>query len=238
MRRQTRPLRKGHPHLLAAMLLLALLPVALADNEPGVSPEEAMARLKAGNTRFAKGLHKRVDYVAERATLVNGQKPYAILLACSDSRVPPELIFDESLGRLFIVRVAGNVIDPVALGSIEYGVDVLGARLIVVLGHESCGAVEAALKRDPLPPNIAVIARKIQPAADRAEERGLGPEATLKLAIEENVRQQIHDALAGSEILRARVERGDKERLAITGGVYDLASGKIEWHEAQGGPAK
>jgi carbonic anhydrase len=236
MKTQIRSLRGGRPHLLAAMLLLAIPPVAFADNKPGVSPEEAMVRLKAGNARFAKGLHKRVDYVAERATLIKGQRPYAILLTCSDSRVPPELVFDESLGKLFIVRVAGNVIDPVALGSIEYGVEVLGARLIVVLGHQSCGAVEATLKGDPLPPNIAVIARKIQPAADRAKERGLGPEATLKLAIEENVRQQIRDALAGSEILRARVGRNDKGRINITGGVYDLASGRIEWQEAHGGP--
>jgi len=238
MRKPIRPLPKGRPHLLAAMLLVALLPVAFADNKPSVPPEEAMARLKAGNARFAKGLHKRVDYVAERATLINGQQPYAILLTCSDSRVPPELVFDESLGKLFIVRVAGNVVDQVALGSIEYGVEELGARLIVVLGHQSCGAVEATLKGGPLPPNIAAIARKIKPAADRAKERGLGPEATLKLATEENVRQQIHDALAGSEILRARVERGDNGRVAITGGVYDLASGKIEWQEAHGGPAK
>jgi carbonic anhydrase len=238
MRRQIQPLLKARPHLLAAMLLLALLPVAFADNKPGVPPEKAMARLKAGNARFAKGLHRRVDYVAERATLIKGQQPYAILLACSDSRVPPELVFDESLGKLFIVRVAGNVVDQVALGSIEYGVEELGARLIVVLGHQSCGAVEATLKGGSLPPNIAAIARKIKPAADRAKERGLGPEATLKLAIEENVRQQIHDALAGSEILRARVERSDKGRVDITGGVYDLASGKIEWQEAHGGPTK
>ena len=238
MRRQIQPLLKARPHLLAAMLLLALLPVAFADNKPGVPPEKAMARLKAGNARFAKGLHRRVDYVAERATLIKGQQPYAILLACSDSRVPPELVFDESLGKLFIVRVAGNVVDQVALGSIEYGVEELGARLIVVLGHQSCGAVEATLKGGSLPPNIAAIARKIKPAADRAKERGLGPEATLKLAIEENVRQQIHDALAGSEILRARVERSDKGRVDITGGVYDLASGKIDWQEARGGPAK
>src|SRR5689334_1389080 len=109
MRKQIHPLLKGRPHLLAAMLLVALLPVVFAGDKPGVPPEEAMARLKAGNARFVKGLHKRVDYVAERATLVKGQQPYAILLACSDSRVPPELVFDESLGKLFIVRVAGNV---------------------------------------------------------------------------------------------------------------------------------
>jgi carbonic anhydrase len=238
MRKPTRRLLNAPPHLLAAILLLVLLPVAFAEDKSGIPSEAAMARLKAGNARFARGLHKRVDYVAERATLVKGQKPYAILLACSDSRVPPELVFDESLGKLFIVRVAGNVVDQVALGSIEYGVEVLGARLIVVLGHQSCGAVEATLKGGALPPNIAAITRKIKPAADRAKERGLGPEATLKLAIEENVRQQIHDALAGSEILRARIERSDKERLAITGGVYNLASGRIEWQEAHGGPAK
>ncbi|HKP12491.1 MAG TPA: carbonic anhydrase [Blastocatellia bacterium] len=235
MRKQIRSLLGGRARLLAAALLVVMLSTAFAADKPGVPPDEAMVRLKAGNVRFVKSNRKPVNYVAERAALVKDQHPYAILLVCSDSRVPPELVFDESLGRLFIVRVAGNVVDTVALGSIEYGVDILGARLLVVLGHQSCGAVKETLKGGQFPPNIAAIVRKIQPAADRAKERGLGPEATLKLAIEENVRQQIHDALAGSEILRdrvGRVERDGKARLTITGGVYDLASGKVVWQMA------
>src|SRR5205085_9309530 len=138
-----------------------------------------------GNDRYVRGQPKPKDYAKERVRLAKGQQPYAIVLTCSDSRVPPELVFDESLGKLFVVRVAGNVTDPVALGSVEYAAVVEAARLLVVLVHESCGAVKATLKGDPQPPNIEAIVRKIQPAADRAKARGLGPEATLKLAIRE-----------------------------------------------------
>ena len=218
--------------MLAAALLLITLPAIFADNKPGVPANEALARLKAGNGRFVLGRRLPANYPAERARLLKDQHPYAVLLTCSDSRVPPELVFDESLGKLFIVRVAGNVTDPVALGSIEYAAVVEGARLLVVLGHESCGAVKATLKGDPQPPNIEAILRKIQPAADRAKARGLGPEATLKLAIRENVQEQMANALKESDVLREMVE---KKTLTITGAVYQLASGKVEWHEV--GPA-
>jgi carbonic anhydrase len=229
MKKRTRFLFNRRPHLLAAALLMVMLPAAFADNKPGVPANEGIARLKAGNGRFILGRRLQANYPAERARLINGQQPYAIVLTCSDSRVPPELVFDESLGKLFVVRVAGNVTDPVALGSIEYAAVVEGARLLVVLGHESCGAVKATLKGDPQPPNIEAIVRKIQPAADRAKARGLGPEATLKLAIEENVHEQINNALKDSDVLRDRVE---KKLLTITGGVYQLGSGRVEWKEA------
>lgn len=235
MRKPIRPLLNKRPHLLAAGLLLVMLTASFADDKPGVPANEAMARLKAGNDRFALGRRRLVNYPTERAALIDDQHPYAILLACSDSRVPPELVFDESLGKLFVVRAAGNVVDPVALGSIEYAVDQLGARLLVVLGHQSCGAVKETLKGGHFPPNIAAIVRRIQPAADRAKERNLDPEATLKLAIEENVRQQIHNALDESDILRERVE---KKRLTVTGGVYHLASGRVEWQAASAPAAK
>jgi carbonic anhydrase len=229
MKKQSRFLFNRRPHLLAAALLMIILPAAFADNKPGVPANEAIARLKAGNGRFVLGRRLQANYPAERARLINGQQPYAIVLTCSDSRVPPELVFDESLGKLFVVRVAGNVTDPVALGSIEYAVVVEGARLLVVLGHESCGAVKATLKGDSQPPNIAAIVRKIQPAADRARDRHLDPLATLKLAIEENVREQMNNALKDSDVLREMVE---KKVLTIRGAVYQLGSGRVEWKEA------
>jgi carbonic anhydrase len=206
-----------------------MLPAAFADSKPGVPADEAIARLKAGNARFVLGRRLSANYPAERARLVKGQQPYAILLTCSDSRVPPELVFDESLGKLFIVRVAGNVTDPVALGSIEYAAVREGARLLVVLGHESCGAVKATLEGGQVPPNIEAIVRKIQPAADRARARRLDPAATLKLAVAENVREQMNNALKESDVLREMV---DKKLLTITSGIYQLASGKVEWQAA------
>jgi carbonic anhydrase len=226
MRKLTRPLLNASPHLLAAVLLLSMLPAVLADEKPNVPAEKALAWLKAGNENFVKGRHTPVNYHKERAALVSGQHPYAILLTCSDSRVPPELIFDQSLGKIFIVRVAGNVTDPVALGSIEYAALHFGSRLLIVLGHASCGAVDATLEGKPVPDNIAAIVRKIQPAADRAKARGLPPETTLRLAIEENVRDQMKNVLNESDVLRGRVE---KKLLTVVGGIYQLASGKVEW---------
>jgi len=232
MKKQSRFLFNRRPHLLAAALLMVMLPAAFADNKPGVPAGEAITRLKAGNGRFVLGRRLPANYPAERARLLKDQHPYAVLLTCSDSRVPPELVFDESLGKLFIVRVAGNVTDPVALGSIEYAAGKLGARLLVVLGHESCGAVEATLEGGHVSPNLEAIVRKIQPAADRAKARGLGPEATLKLAIKENVHEQMDNALKESDVLREMVE---KKMLTIRGAVYQLASGRVDWEMV--GPA-
>src|SRR5213080_315089 len=116
-------------------------------DQPSVAPSEAISKLKEGNGRYTSGNLQHPGQTTERRTeLANTQHPFASILSCSDSRVPPEIVFDQGLGDLFIVRVAGNVLNDEGLGSIEYGVDVLGARLIVVLGHQSCGAVDAAMK--------------------------------------------------------------------------------------------
>ena len=223
IRRTRLPLRKC---CAAVAALLFVLP-AFGSDRPGVPAAEALARLKAGNLRFVTGQRKPANYVTERKKLIDGQQPYAIVLSCSDSRLPPELAFDESLGRVFIIRVAGNVTDPVNLGSIEYAAsDHVGAKLLVVLGHESCGAVKATLEGGEASPNLEAIIRKIEPAAQRARSRGLNPKATLALAVEENVRQAMNDALKESDILRKKVE---SKELTMVGGVYHLASGKVEW---------
>ncbi|HMG34021.1 MAG TPA: carbonic anhydrase [Blastocatellia bacterium] len=195
-------------------------------DKPTVPATEALARLKAGNARFVKGQRAPVNYITERHKLVAGQQPYAIVLSCSDSRVPPELVFDESLGRVFVIRVAGNVTDPEDLGSIEYAAEHLHSKLLVVLGHESCGAVKATLDGGKVSPNLEAIIRKIEPAAKRARQRGLDPEATLRLAVSENVREQMDNALKESEVLKEMVEKKD---LTVLGAVYHLGSGKVEW---------
>ena len=231
MKKTIRPLFNRRPHLrAAALLLLVLLPATFADEKPNIPAGKALARLKAGNESFVKGKRRPANYSKERAALVAGQHPYAVLLTCSDSRVPPELVFDESLGRLFIVRVAGNVTDPVALGSIEYAVDHFGCKLLVVLGHASCGAVKATFNGDNEQHHVGAIARKIQPAVARAKaaqrEHQLSDEAAIRLAIEENVSEQIKNVRSESEFLRGRI---DKQLLTVNGSVYDLNSGKVKW---------
>src|SRR5262249_7971690 len=140
-----------------AVVVVSGLTAFSAAQEKAPTAEEALQRLKQGNARFvADKLDQKKDIGGKRrGDLAKGQRPFAIILSCADSRVPPELVFDQGLGDLFVVRVAGNVTDPVVLGSIEYGVQVLKAPLIIVLGHESCGAVQAAIAGGELPGNIA-----------------------------------------------------------------------------------
>jgi carbonic anhydrase len=126
--------------------------------------EEALAKLVEGNKRFVSGKLSAKDVKKAREANKNGQHPYVTILCCSDSRVPPELVFDSNLGELFIVRNAGNCVDTLVLGSVEYGVEHLHTPLLVILGHEKCGAVTAACSGGVCPPNIAAIMEKIQPA--------------------------------------------------------------------------
>ena len=136
----------GYCFVAAALLFSGLLPFSASSQKALASEEDTLARLMNGNARFVKGQHRPANYKRERAELTKGQRPYAIVLSCSDSRVPPEIVFDESLGKLFVVRVAGNVVDPIALGSIEYAAEHLHSKLLFVLGHESCGAVKATVE--------------------------------------------------------------------------------------------
>lgn len=190
-----------------------------------VAPDAALARLKAGNQRFVSGQLRHKDFAVERAALTHGQHPYAIVLSCSDSRVPPEEIFDESLGKLFVVRVAGNVADPVVLGSVEYAAEHLGVRLLLVLGHESCGAIQATVDGGHFTPNIKTLVKKIQPAVAKVKDRKLDAAGTLSSAVEENVRLQIGKAISESGVLKEMVE---KKKLQIVGGVYHLQTGTVD----------
>jgi carbonic anhydrase len=162
----------------------------------------------------------------QREELTAGQQPYAIILGCSDSRVPPELLFDESLGQLFIVRDAGNVADSVTLGSIEYAAEHLHAKLLVVLGHTSCGAVKATLAGGDVPPNIGAIANRIAPAANRAKAKHLDEKETALEASVENVREQMDACVGQSTLIRELVE---KNELKLVGAIYDLETGKVEF---------
>ena len=186
-------------------------------------------RLKEGNERFVSESTFHKDFARERKELTGGQKPYAIILTCSDSRVPPELIFDESLGKLFVIRVAGNVVNPDILGSIEYAIEHLHSHLLIYMGHESCGAVKATMEGGKVPPNIGAIAYKIKPAVKKAKQKHLHNEnEVLDEAIKINVRNQIETSLKSSNIIKEAFEKGE---LKIYSAYYNLHSGKVDFEE-------
>jgi carbonic anhydrase len=191
-----------------------------------LTPEEIWADLMDGNKRFVSGKPRFREFPGLRHILVIGQHPKAVVLTCSDSRVSPELLFDKSIGDLFVIRSAGNVADPVGLGSIEYAVDHLGSTVLVVLGHEKCGAVTAACSGDKMPsPNLQAIVDKIEPAVTLAKSYAK-PADLIPQAILENIHQSAKDVLGNSEILRHAMKDG---RLTVIEAVYKLDTGEVVW---------
>ena len=200
------------------------------DASQPITPDQALAKLKQGNLDFLAGRQRASSLDRDRRlAIARTQTPFAVLVGCSDSRVPPELLFGSGLGELFIVRNAGNTVDTVALGSIEYGVLVLGASLIVVLGHERCGAVEAAVHvvedNKMYPGSIGKMIEPIIPAVLAARAKGAAHgSALLDASVTENVRR-VADRLRSSEpTLIAPLRAGT---LKIVGARYDLDDGKV-----------
>jgi carbonic anhydrase len=189
------------------------------------TPQEALALLHAGNKRFVEGTGHSESLTARRVELTEGQAPFAAILGCSDSRVPGDTVFDVVPGHIFSVRIAGNYLTDGGLGSLEYGVAVLKTPLILVLGHSSCGAVDATIKyvRDgtTVPGQIMSIVRAIEPAVK--ESRG-EPGDWLHNATSRNVRDNMAALQQRSSIIADAAQQG---KLAIAGGVYDLHSGKV-----------
>ena len=203
-------------------------------SEPAASHEESAAgteeqeriwtELLEGNARFAAGTPVHRELVDTRKELLKGQHPRAIILGCSDSRVPPELIFDQGLGELFVVRTAGNVADRVALGSMEYAVEHLHVPLLVVLGHRKCGAVTAAASEEPMPSvNLAAVIERIAPAVARLKGKATG-DRLVNLAIEGNTYESARFLLDSSPILREGVEARE---LVIIRAIYEMGTGKV-----------
>jgi carbonic anhydrase len=219
---------------LATIILLvaaALASPALATSAtPGISTDEAMRVLKAGNARYVEGKpqHPHQDRARRALTTAQGQHPLAAVLTCSDSRAPAEIIFDQGIGDIFVIRVAGNVAATDEIGSIEYAVDHLGTPLVLVLGHSQCGAVTAVVDDTKLPPNIANLVAPIQPAVKKAREANpdAAKEVLLQAAITDNVWQAIDDMLRSSPIIREKV-RGNQ--VQVVGALYDLDSGQVQW---------
>ncbi|HEX7387512.1 MAG TPA: carbonic anhydrase [Castellaniella sp.] len=195
--------------------------------KPGnaIAPDKAIERLIQGNQRYVSGKTRNHDLVHERRVLVSGQNPYAAILGCADSRVSPEYAFDSGLGDLFVTRVAGNFVNDDILGSLEYSVAVLGVPVILVLGHEKCGAVDAAVKAvthgEKFPGQIQSLVAAITPAVQRLDPQKPG---LLEAAIEQNVRDSMADLASTSDIIAKAVQA---RKLKIIGGVYRLKTGKV-----------
>src|SRR5437660_7530549 len=192
-------------------------------DQPTVAPAEAISKLKEGNGRYTNGNLQHPGQTTERRTeLSKSQHPFAIIVSCSDSRVPPEIVFDQGLGDLFIFRVAGNVIDDHGLGSIEYAVDHLGVHLIVVLGHQSCGAVQAAKEtiaaKGKAPGHIESLVTAIKPAVEATAKDDL--ETTIKA----NVKNVVQALRSSTPILKAKVDSGE---IQVIGGYYSLDTGAV-----------
>jgi carbonic anhydrase len=195
----------------------------------GVSAGDALQRLLDGNKRYVgnKLGTCAATNSAAREHLSRTQHPYAIILSCSDSRVPPELIFDKTLGEIFVIRVAGNVADPIILGSIEYATEHLGSPLIMVLGHERCGAVTAAVNAKGKPEgNIGAIISAIQPAARKAKEiyKGGFSEELIECAVEVNAKAVAASLTKRSKVLAEQLKEG---KIKIVAAKYDLDDGKV-----------
>jgi carbonic anhydrase len=199
-----------------------------AATPPSYTADEALARLVDGNERFVRG-EARFPTIQKEilAELAKGQRPYATVLGCSDSRVPPELIFDAGFGELFIIRVAGNVISPEVMGTLQYAGVHLRTPLFVVLGHEGCGAVNAALaaRTGPREPTrIAVLLDNILPGL-RELPPGLAPDEEARAAVEANVRWSMRQLLDTPEA-KARMAEGT---MKLVGAIYELDSGRVRF---------
>jgi carbonic anhydrase len=198
-------------------------------------PVEALERLRAGNARFVANEPSREFSDVERARLASGQEPFAVILGCSDSRVPTEVVFDQGLGDLFVIRVAGNIVAPSQVGSIEFAAQKFATRLVVVLGHTHCGAVEATIDELQQPAekqsrNIAAIVGRIQPSVMDLLERGdvTDRDDLVRRAVRENVRYSTNALRHGSEIIEELIVKGE---LLIVGAEYSLDTGVVEFFD-------
>ena len=208
--------RTTFTRIIAVCLLVLAGSVAVAKDPvaASVTPDAALARLKAGNARFvAQPVSAGKPTAARRAETAQTQDPFAIIVGCADSRTAPELVFDQNIGDLFVVRTAGNLVDDYGLGSIEYAVDHLGTRLIVVLGHARCGAVKAAMASATAPGHVNSLVRAIQPAVEAAKnEKG----DLLANAVKANARLMAEKIRQGSRTWRAQSRGPHRDRVFTT----------------------
>jgi carbonic anhydrase len=214
-----------------AAAALALAPHGALAKEPPkpgnvLAPDAALERLMKGNARYIDGLTARHDFKHEREALSAGQNPFAAVLSCADSRIAPELCFDTARGDVFVCRVAGNFANDDIVASLEYAVAVLNTPLIVVLGHDACGAVDATIKSikdgTTLPGHLPSLVAALKPAVDAVKDK---PGNMLANAIRSNVSLNVDKLKAAAPILKAAV---DDKKIRVVGGVYELKTGRVE----------
>jgi len=213
---------------IVALSMAAPLRRAFADAAPQntITPQAALDRLMAGNARYVAGNLDAKDFSAGRAARAKAQYPIASILSCADSRVAPELMFDQAPGDLFVVRIAGNYLNLDALSSLEYGVAVLGTPLVLVLGHSNCGAIKAAIQEiqdpKPLPGHIWDITNAVRPGIENVVKGG--GDGLLERAVDANVGYNVSRVASAQPILAEAVKSG---RARVVGGEYELATGKV-----------
>ena len=202
-----------------------------------IPAKEALERLREGNLRFVSEVRNSDSQSnrSRRRELADGQEPFAIILGCSDSRVPAEIVFDQGLGDLFVIRVAGNIVAPSQIGSVEFAADRFHTRLVVVLGHSQCGAIEATLEELQRPTenqskNLHSIVDRVRPAVEGLLETGLknDPKALLHQAVRSNVRASANQLRHGSEILEQLIHSSG---LRVVGAEYSLETGIVEFFD-------
>jgi len=205
-----------------AVVIVSPVTVALSGESAVFSNERFVQRLLEGNKRFADGKPSHPNQTFERREHeAKGQHPFAVVVSCSDSRVPPEIIFDQGIGDLFVVRVAGNILDDAGLGSIEYAAEHLHVSLIMVLGHERCGAVEAAVKGGEAPGHIKSLVEALRPVVENAKGR---PGDLAENAMRTNVKMVVDHLKESKPILEHLVHKGT---LSVIGARYDLDDGRV-----------
>jgi carbonic anhydrase len=244
----TRPLAVAGLWIGAAALVVACAPSRLDSRSGGdgshagvvtkeaqaaMTPSQVFADLRAGNARFVDGNLTNYDFSAQVRATASGQFPKAVVLSCLDSRVPPEIIFDQGIGDIFVGRVAGNFENVDMLGSMEFATAAAGSKLIVILGHSACGAVKGAADGVELG-NLTVMLDNFDSALATAKRTTSGPynagnTAYVDAAIEANVRQTMADVLSRSSVIKDQVDAG---KVMVVGGVYDLATGRVSWIDA------
>lgn len=198
-----------------------------------LEPIQALKRLQIGNARFVANESALDITSARRRELSKGQYPFAIVLGCSDSRVPAEVVFDQGLGELFVIRIAGNIVQPSQIGSVEFAAQQFGTRLVVVMGHTQCGAIAAAIDELQRPAadssaNIDAIVSRIRPSIESLLDQIEDPDELAHHAVRENVRYQAEALRHGSTIIEYLVDKGD---LVIVGAEYNLETGVVDFFD-------
>jgi carbonic anhydrase len=203
-----------------------------------IPAQEALERLREGNLRFVSDVHSRDTLASQtrRREVAAGQEPFAIILGCSDSRVPAEIVFDQGLGDLFVIRVAGNIVAPSQIGSVEFSAERYGTRLVVVLGHSKCGAILATLQElrrrsEDQSRNLRSIVDRIRPCVEPllGTELGHDPDTLMRLAVRANIRMSANHLRHGSEVLEQLIE---EDGLHVVGAEYSLETGVVEFLDA------